>query len=224
MTANPRADQAGWTRALCWATVTLEGFDIVALSAALPSILDAGHAGIGKAEATFVTTLSLVGILVGAVAVGPLSDRFGRKVCMLSSIALFSVLTLLVPLAPDVTTFGTLRFLAGIGLVVLVWWTIGLDQGVPGWAVLAAVALVAAHLAALLASYGPPAMPLDAATLRRWVPRGAVVLLVVPATFAAVRVLHGEPEQPGIWLLGVTAACVATVVATIALGSGGGQR
>lgn len=116
MTANPRADQAGWTRALCWATVTLEGFDIVALSAALPSILDAGHAGIGKAEATFVTTLSLVGILVGAVAVGPLSDRFGRKVCMLSSIALFSVLTLLVPLAPDVTTFGTLRFLAGIGL------------------------------------------------------------------------------------------------------------
>ena len=114
--------------------------------------------------------------------------------------------------------------LAGIGLVVLVWWTIGLDQGVPGWAVLAAVALVAAHLAALLASYGPPAMPLDAATLRRWVPRGAVVLLVVPATFAAVRVLHGEPEQPGIWLLGITAACVATVVATIALGSGGGQR
>ena len=106
----------GWTRALCWATVTLEGFDIVALSAALPSILESGHAGIGPAEATFVTTVSLVGILVGAVLVGPLSDRLGRKVCIMGSIALFSVLTLAVPWAPDVTAFATLRFLAGIGL------------------------------------------------------------------------------------------------------------
>lgn len=109
-------NQTGWTRALCWATVTLEGFDIVALSASLPSILDSGHAGIGKAEATFITTISLVGILIGALLVGPLSDRVGRKVSLMGSIALFSVLTLLVPWAPDATTFAILRLLAGVGL------------------------------------------------------------------------------------------------------------
>lgn len=118
-TARPAAGPStglGWTRALCWATVTLEGFDIVALSASLPTILDTGHAGIGKAEATFITTISLVGILVGALLVGPISDRIGRKVSLMGSIALFSVLTLAVPWAPDVSTFAALRFFAGIGL------------------------------------------------------------------------------------------------------------
>ncbi|WP_036555550.1 MFS transporter [Nocardioides insulae] len=105
-----------WVRALCWATVTLEGFDIVALSASLPSILDSGHAGMGKAEATLVTTISLVGIMVGAILVGPLSDRIGRRGTMLGSIALFSVLTIVVPLAPNAEVFAALRFVAGIGL------------------------------------------------------------------------------------------------------------
>ena len=73
------------------------------------------------------------------------------------------------------------------------------------------------HLAALLASYGPAAMPLDPATLLLWARRGALVLLVVPGAFAATRLLDGEPEQPGIWVLGVAVACAATVVATVAL-------
>ncbi|WP_395656064.1 hypothetical protein [Nocardioides sp.] len=103
---------------------------------------------------------------------------------------------------------------AGVGLGVLAWWTVALGDGVPAAVLVAAPALLAAHLAALLASYGPAAMPLDAATLRLWGRRGALVLLTVPAAFVAVRLLDGEPEQPGIWVLGVAAACVATVVAT----------
>ena len=105
-----------WIRVLCWATLTLEGFDIVALSASLPTILDTHHAGIGKAQATFVTTLTLVGILVGAIAVGPVSDRFGRRHSLMGSIALFSSFTLVVPWAATAATFGGLRFVAGIGL------------------------------------------------------------------------------------------------------------
>jgi len=97
-------------------TVTLEGFDIVALSAALPSILASKQAGIGPAAATFVTTISLVGIMVGAIAVGPVADRRGRRFALLSSIALFSVFTLFVPWAPNAAVFGLLRFIAGIGL------------------------------------------------------------------------------------------------------------
>ncbi len=107
---------APWIRALCWLTVTLEGFDIVALSAALPTILETKYAGIGPAEATFVTTISLVGIMVGAIIVGPVADRMGRRFALLSSIALFSVFTLSVPLAPNAAVFGLLRLVAGIGL------------------------------------------------------------------------------------------------------------
>src|SRR6476469_5041603 len=84
------AHSTGWIRALCWLTVTLEGFDIVALSAALPSILDSKYLGMGPAQATFVTTISLVGIMVGAILVGPISDRIGRRWSVMGSIALFS--------------------------------------------------------------------------------------------------------------------------------------
>lgn len=105
-----------WIRTLCWLAVMLEGFDIVALSAALPTILETRYAGIGPAEATFVTTISLVGIMVGSIAVGPVADRLGRRVAVMSSIALFSVFTLFVPLAPNATVFGLLRLIAGMGL------------------------------------------------------------------------------------------------------------
>jgi len=101
---------------LCWLTVTLEGFDIVALSAALPSILDSKYLGMGPAQATFVTTISLVGIMVGAILVGPISDRIGRRWSVMGSIALFSVFTILVPVASSATLFGLFRFIAGIGL------------------------------------------------------------------------------------------------------------
>lgn len=110
------ADATAWIRTLCWLTVTLEGFDIVALSAALPTILETKHVGIGPAEATFVTTISLVGIMVGAITVGPVADRMGRRFALLSSIAVFSVFTLFVPWAPNAAVFGLLRFVAGIGL------------------------------------------------------------------------------------------------------------
>lgn len=109
---------------------------------------------------------------------------------------------------------------AGVGIVVLVWWAFSLGEDVPVSAVVAAAALLAAHLSALLASYGPPGMPLDAPTLRLWLRRAALVLLVVPASWLLTRALEGEPGQPGIWALGVAAACAATVVATVALDLG----
>lgn len=105
-----------WIRVLCWLTVTLEGFDIVALAASLPTILETRHVGMGPVQATFVTTVSLVGIMIGAIIVGPLSDRVGRRVSIMGSIALFSIFTLLVPIAPTATMFGLFRFVAGIGL------------------------------------------------------------------------------------------------------------
>ena len=107
---------ATWIRVLCWLTVTLEGFDIVALAASLPTILETRYLGMGPVEATFVTTVSLVGIMIGAIVVGSLSDRIGRRFAILGSIALFSVFTLLVPVAASATMFGVFRFIAGIGL------------------------------------------------------------------------------------------------------------
>ena len=106
---------------------------------------------------------------------------------------------------------------AGAGLLVLAWWTVSLGNGVPVSVLVAAAALLAGHVAALLAAYGPREMAVDRATVLLWVRRAALVLLVVPGAWLVARVLRGEPEQPGIWVLAVAAACVATVVGTAAV-------
>ncbi|MBA2953908.1 hypothetical protein GON03_06215 [Nocardioides sp. MAH-18] len=105
----------------------------------------------------------------------------------------------------------------GAGLVVLAWWTLSLRDGIPVSVAVAAVALTVGHLAALLASYGPRAMPLDAPTLRLWARRGALVLLTVPGAWLLARVVRGEPEQPGVWVVALAAACLAILGATAAM-------
>lgn len=114
--STTRGDSTLWPTALCWMTVLLEGFDLVALGAVIPRLLDSGHLGFDGAAATFVATISLVGVAVGAALVGPVADRIGRRMVLMGSILLFSVFTLLIPLAPSVAVFGAFRLVAGFGL------------------------------------------------------------------------------------------------------------
>ncbi|KAJ1683002.1 hypothetical protein LUZ63_021782 [Rhynchospora breviuscula] len=116
--ARPRtpADSGSWPVLLCWIAVALDGFDLVVLGAVIPTISREGALGFTDASLTTASTVGLVGVGLGAVAIGPLTDRFGRRRALMSSIALFSVLTIAIAVAPDVTTFVVLRFLAGLGL------------------------------------------------------------------------------------------------------------
>lgn len=113
----------------------------------------------------------------------------------------------------------------GVGTLVAVlgWWTASLRDGLHPAVLVAALALLVAHVAALLASYGPGEMPVPAALIRLWVRRTALVLLVVPVVWALARVLEGEPEQPGIWVVGTAVALAATIAGGVALTTGPGR-
>jgi len=50
---------------------------------------------------------------IGAVLVGPLTDRFGRRKSLITSVAMFSLFTIATGLAQSVGQFTTFRFLAG---------------------------------------------------------------------------------------------------------------
>ncbi|MDI3387788.1 aromatic acid/H+ symport family MFS transporter [Streptomyces sp. B-S-A8] len=108
--------RTAWTVALCWITVLLEGYDLVVLGAIIPTLLKTHHLGMTVGDATTVATLSLVGVAIGAVCVGPLADRLGRRRLLIGSVVVFSVFTLIVPLAGSVAVFAALRLLAGLGL------------------------------------------------------------------------------------------------------------
>ncbi|GAB2512453.1 aromatic acid/H+ symport family MFS transporter [Microbacterium petrolearium] len=111
---SPAPAASRWVTVLCWLTVVFEGYDIVALGAAMPTLT--GPVGLDTAAMNVVVTLSLVGVGLGAATMGPISDRFGRRVPLIAAVLSFSALTLLLPLFPDPFAMGVLRLLAGIGL------------------------------------------------------------------------------------------------------------
>lgn len=100
---------------------------------------------------------------------------------------------------------------------VLVWWGLAFRDGLHAWALASAVLLVAAHVAGLMASYGPAGLGVDPGTVRLWVRRGALVLLVSPLVLGAAVLLRGRPDAAGAWVVGLGVALVAMVVASIAL-------
>lgn len=104
---------------------------------------------------------------------------------------------------------------SGALLLVVAWWGIGLRDGLHPAAVAAAAALLAAHLAALVASYGPGTVALDPAVLRLWGRRGLLVLLPAPAVWALTEAVDGRAEPPGIWMAGLAAALGAVLVANV---------
>ncbi|MBB5958101.1 MFS family permease [Saccharothrix tamanrassetensis] len=114
MTTSP--PRSTWTAVFCWLTVLLEGYDLVAFGATIPTLLKTGHLGFTPAGATLVATVSLIGVAVGAAVLSPLTDRFGRRRLLIGSVLLFSVFTLVIPLSPSVEVFALLRFIAGLGL------------------------------------------------------------------------------------------------------------
>jgi hypothetical protein len=129
-------------------------------------------------------------------------------------VALVLVLSVAFAAMPD-SPFGTAAL-----LVVVAWWGLAFRDGPHPQAVLAAAALLVAHVAAVLASYGPGQMPLDPGLARLWARRGLVVLAISPAVWAVAVVLRGQPEPAGIWVAGLAAAFTAMLVASLAFGAG----
>ncbi|HEY4421175.1 MAG TPA: aromatic acid/H+ symport family MFS transporter [Pseudonocardia sp.] len=107
---------AGWVAPLCWSAVALEGYDLVVLGVVLPSLLRYPDWGLTPATASLISVVGLLGVMVGALAIGPVTDIIGRRRTMLLTVVAFSVLTLLCAFAPNPWIFGLLRFLAGLGL------------------------------------------------------------------------------------------------------------
>lgn len=105
-----------WVAPLCWFAVLLDGFDAVVLGASMPALLADKALGMSTAEGTAVATAGLFGMMVGALGMGWLTDRFGRRRLMMGAVTVFSIFTFAAALTQDVTTFGALRFIAGVGL------------------------------------------------------------------------------------------------------------
>jgi benzoate transport len=102
--------------ALCWTAVLLDGFDLVVVGTVIPALTQPEEWGLRPSGATFVVTIGLVGMTLGALTIGWLTDIVGRRKALIGAVTSFSLLTLLCAVAPNPEVFGLLRFLAGLGL------------------------------------------------------------------------------------------------------------
>lgn len=80
---------------------------------ALPTIRE--ELGTSSATVQLTLTGTLVGLALGQLVVGPLSDAFGRRRPLLIGAALHVVASVLVLVAPGIAVLGVLRVLQGVG-------------------------------------------------------------------------------------------------------------
>ncbi len=100
--------------ALCFLIVLLDGFDTAAIGFIAPALVQ--EWGIARPMLAPVLSAALLGLAVGALASGPLADRFGRKIVLLLSVLLFGAACLASAFAADLGSLTVWRFVTGIGL------------------------------------------------------------------------------------------------------------
>lgn len=99
----------------CLAITILDGVDLIMFGAVLPTLLETEQWGITTASAGLIGSLSLFGMMAGAMLAGYITDRIGRRPVVLACIVSFSVFTGLCAIAPNLEAFGLFRLLAGLG-------------------------------------------------------------------------------------------------------------
>ena len=103
-------------------SILFDGYDLVIYGAILPTLMsDPSQIGeLGAAQAGALGSYALIGVMIGALTAGAIGDRIGRRRIMLGAIAWFSIGMAVTALARDITTFGLLRLLTGIGIGAIV--------------------------------------------------------------------------------------------------------
>lgn len=69
-----------------------------------------------RTKGEFVLNMQMGGLLIGGIIWGVLGDKYGRIKVLFGSILMYSVANIANGFVQDVTTYGIIRFIAGIGL------------------------------------------------------------------------------------------------------------
>jgi len=108
-----------------------------------------------------IINLQMFGLLLGGILWGVLGDKLGRIKVLFGSIALYSIANFANGMVHDPTTYGIIRFIAGIGLagelgagITLVSETLSKEKRGYGTMIVAAVGLFGAVAADIVSKYG----------------------------------------------------------------------
>jgi MFS transporter, AAHS family, 4-hydroxybenzoate transporter len=103
-----------WPVALCGLVLVLDGFDAQIINYTAPSISDTMHVAVSHFGTIFSS--SLIGLMIAAMASGPIADRWGRKWPVIISVFSFSAFSLITAHVSSFNELWVLRFVTGLGL------------------------------------------------------------------------------------------------------------
>ncbi len=99
---------------LCLLAQVCDGYDINSVAWAVPSLIHAWK--LPPPAFTIAFLWSSIGILVGALASGPIGDRIGRRPLLLGSLTIFGIASLVSAAAPSLFVLSAARFFTGLGI------------------------------------------------------------------------------------------------------------
>lgn len=99
--------------AICGLLLVIDGYDVFVAGTVLPTLI--AEWGLTKPQAGALQAWALFGMMFGALILGPLADRIGRKKGVAISFVLFTVSTILTGFATSPEQFKVFRFIAGLG-------------------------------------------------------------------------------------------------------------
>ena len=99
---------------LCFLIVFVDGLDTAAMGFIAPALTQ--DWGIDRASLGPVMSAALIGMVFDALGSGPLADRFGRKVVLVTAVFLFGLFSLLSAFSSNIDQLLVLRLLTGVGL------------------------------------------------------------------------------------------------------------
>jgi AAHS family benzoate transporter-like MFS transporter len=115
MTA-PSPTRSPWTVVgLGFAAIVFDGYDLIVYGSAVPALLAHPDWHLTPAQVGAIGSYALLGMFVGAIAAGTLTDRIGRRRTFIGCLTWFSLMMLAVAAAPNPELLGLARFLAGLG-------------------------------------------------------------------------------------------------------------
>lgn len=92
----------------------IETFDLSVFAYVAPSVRE--NWNLSLAQVGIVTSAAFVGMFVGAIAGGRLSDRFGRRPVLIWSSVFYSLMSLMSAVSPNLEVLTISRVLTGVGV------------------------------------------------------------------------------------------------------------
>ncbi|BCW47500.1 MFS transporter [Arthrobacter sp. StoSoilB5] len=100
----------------CWLAILAEGYDVGVLGAVLPALAEYKEWSLSPLALGGLGSYALIGMLIGALFIGTLSDLVGRKKMLLASMVIFTLTQAGAAWAPTPELFGLFRLIGGLGM------------------------------------------------------------------------------------------------------------